>query len=640
MENYNKTVLLGSRNLGTSDRVLPYNMETFKDPNIYLGLGLLSSEAAILSEEPTTETIGEIYNILKSLPDYTIIDRSPSTDESQKEFIFENDNIGVVQGEGFNVLIFLAGDDIIGFTILITPKGYKTQTPEEATSYKLKRSYNTRTVKIILTLGENNVKVDEGDVNITNDLVNQADEDRDFSGKEPWNYAKKGDLKKDTRGIGNYSIYLSSVVRPGSKCKDIFTDTTYCKYSSGSLSMAKLGIPKNISLGVAYSDFTHEQLGYYKNDLALFVWNDENQYSVFSITKTVDDVLGSSNVSQRLFPYTYPREGVGSTEIYTLPAQYEGQELKILYFAGRYIAAECDSSIYLFDIDRQEWIVDSWETTGIDYRKWDGSSWVPDVNEEYRISTNVKILPSENFITSGLKTPGTIIGIEKRKPIYLTKFLADRMSERNILVKLKTLTWQSYLDAIQEYGGFSNTYGNSENTLMNNDIPVGKIGDWFIFEDTNNSSYIYSNMTKSIKIRKDENPPIIINDQALMTWESEGGNLVYCIYNSPGYFMSYNCYKYLGTRDPETSELLPYSDRDSRGHVYTVYTKETDADRYVTIKTADSSESSASSPIVIQKSFLSAYRRNVLPITMNGFRIIGGFAGLIFYRIGNTINYL
>ena len=54
----------------------------------------------------------------------------------------------------------------------------------------------------------------------------------------------------------------------------------------------------------------------------------------------------------------------------------------------------------------------------------------------------------------------------------------------------------------------------------------------------------------------------------------------------------------------------------------------------------DNSINSTNSILDLQRSFLSYFRRNVLPISLTDFEIIGGLCGLVFYRLGSLVNYL
>jgi hypothetical protein len=144
-------------------------------------------------------------------------------------------------------------------------------------------------------------------------------------------------------------------------------------------------------------------------------------------------------------------------------------------------------------------------------------------------------------------------------------------------------------------------------------------------------------MTKSIKLSSKENNPIIINNEVLLTWvtSGDGFSTTYTIYDEPGYYATPTYYnlKY----NSATGSL---TDGDSRYNNYIVYRTSTSPDKILTIKTKSDESSKSSSPILIQRSFLRQFRRNVLPDTLENFKIIGSLCGIIYYRIGNVINYL
>ena len=139
----------------------------------------------------------------------------------------------------------------------------------------------------------------------------------------------------------------------------------------------------------------------------------------------------------------------------------------------------------------------------------------------------------------------------------------------------------------------------------------------------------YSTYDKSITFLTNEERPFVINNRTLLAQESsvtESGQtkITYTLYNEPGYYMTPKCKNMLGIE----------SDLESRGNKYRTGLKT------VEFYTSTSLTDLASSPFEIQRSPLKGYRRGVLPETMEDFKIIGGFYGLIFYRIGNIINYL
>ena len=76
---------------------------------------------------------------------------------------------------------------------------------------------------------------------------------------------------------------------------------------------------------------------------------------------------------------------------------------------------------------------------------------------------------------------------------------------------------------------------------------------------------------------------------------------------------------------------------ENRNHGYTVYSG---LYNKLTIRVNSDDYTKSSSPLVLQNSILSPFRRSKLPTTVEGFKIIGAIGGIIFYRINNTINYL
>lgn len=572
------TEILGTKGLSSCDSIRVYNSLTFKKESIAKeGLGLTDGELSILLQTPTVENIREINSILERHLEYSIVPNVGG------QFTFNNDRLNVINGEGFDTIIFLSYSELLGFMVLVNPVGVN-QDYSNRTSYDLKRTYKLK--KVILTLGStgDEIRVDQDTIQLLGDAKTNAETvGRDLSGKENYNYATVRDLGS-IGTLSNYTIHLGDALT-STMAKNVFTDTTISRIKGDEFSMAKLDIKKNLTLDVAYTNFPHHQIGYYRGDPSLFVWNDDAQYSIFSLTTTLGELFGESN--DRPYSYTV-NDKVSNTEIFQVPILHEEYgRPTIEYFSGKYVVVKSGTLRYLLDIDRQDGELD--QSLGSLNRGW-------------------------------LKYKDPDDG-----ELYLqTNFVVDRLCPRN-RVWQGTWSWQRWNEAVGDVNFLSDTYIDSNVAVIgNNKTVVGKIGSWIILEDT--ESKVYSSMGKSLTMALEEPDPIVINDQSLLCVEEseEDNSVTYTLYNGQGYYIT----------DIARVRLGITADNESRGVPYK------SSSDIVTFKTTSTYSSPASSPLELHRSFFGNYRRNVLPSTMDGFKIIGAFHGLIFYRIGNTVNYL
>lgn len=643
------TGLLGIRSLSDCNKIVVYNSCITSDKSMLGRMGM-EDYYDTLSQSITTVNVDDIYNVLSEVDEFSPILKSETSTGNLIYFNFDNNRSNVLSGAGFDTIIFAQDDLVIGYTQLnnIVSKDVVTNT----TTYSLKRTYKIKYVSIIINTVDSTVRVDEDSINLVSNIKLIAEkETRDFSGKNNYNYLTKanlGEINEITEN--NFNIYINPILKRSS-ATDVFTDISYSNIDSSSkpsgysprlspsVKYSRLNLIKDFNLPTDYTNYDHIQFGFFGKDPALYLWNDNNSYSIFS--------LSSFLVSPNLLPYTTARLGnngvaISKTNIYNLPFLYSGAVQKILYFAGHYVVAMVDNKRYVFDITAQDgeiglseplynknngWIVKSYSSVN-DYYLYDGSKWIS--TTEADVATVVDELPETS-------ETGTIVMMSRRVPSHLTNFIIDRLDIRCRISPLNSLTWDTYKNAINDYYNLSNVYMDSKFSLTNGAILVGRIGDWFMFEEEKTSAVIYSNMTKSIKLSSKENNPIIINNEVLLTWvtSGDGFSTTYTIYDEPGYYATPTYYnlKY----NSATGSL---TDGDSRYNNYIVYRTSTSPDKILTIKTKSDESSKSSSPILIQRSFLRQFRRNVLPDTLENFKIIGSLCGIIYYRIGNVINYL
>lgn len=178
-----------------------------------------------------------------------------------------------------------------------------------------------------------------------------------------------------------------------------------------------------------------------------------------------------------------------------------------------------------------------------------------------------------------------------------------KVPEENIIVRR---------EAEEYFPGISSVYLDIENYLKYYTLNViGKCGDWYIIKETLQSGqdyYIYTSMTKTIKFLVSENvTPMIVNNEVLMIKkELSSSETEYTFFNEPGNYIYGDTECLNGWKRSEI--IVKISNNDS--------------------------------PSVLQTSYFSRFRRNILPDTLINFDIIAAFGGLIFYKKDLNISYL
>lgn len=577
-----KTEILGTKGLSSCDSIRVYNQASFKKSNIVDGLGMGKGEVDLLLSEPSSDNILEINEVLSKYSEFEVVKGESG------HFTFDNDKLNVINGEGFNVIIFLSYSEVLGFMWLVNPVG-TSQDYSTRQSYDLKRIYKLRFVEIELTSEGRELKVDQHTIQLRNDLkLNASVIGRDLSGNKNYNFTQVKDLTDKVGKLSNYTIHVGTALS-SPRAMNIFTDQTITRIYKGNVQMSKLDFRRNLVLDNAFESFQNHQIGYYHGDPALFIWDDEGHYSIFSLTITLGELFNEEN--DRAYAYTV-NDSVSLSEIFQVPILDERQgRPKIKHFAGKYVTVESGGLRYLLDIDRQDGELDG-QSLGEANKGW--LKYKDDVSGEYRLQS---------------------------------QFVVDQSCPVSKVWK-GPWSWQNWDDVVGDIPFLTNTWVDSSAAVISNGKEVaGKSGEWVILEGPDSKTY--SSFEKSLSMALEENDPIIVNDQTLITWKTgvdEEGRTTetYTLYNSPGYYRTQTFY------DRFTLD----SDLETRGEPFRESTQT------ITLRTSSSYTSPASSPLELARSFLGNYRRNVLPETLEGFKIIGAFHGLVFYRIGNTINYL
>lgn len=566
-----KVELTGTSSIYNCDSLLVYNTETFKDLDMIDNNMRIGREIASIIANPSISHINDIYNTLISMEVFDII-----IPNNEGYYIFNNDNLNYIRGEGFDTIIFLLKGEILGYIQLLDPCGYYKFTRDE--KFDISRSYTMRQVVIGISSEEENKGVitdqdldEDGNfilnrINLLTDI--SLTSEKSILGKHTYEYPTAKELLSKTYGYGVYNINVNSILKENTP-KNIFTDTTIFHIDGNKIYSSKLGIHSNVQLDSIYYSYKHTQVGLYKGDISLYIWNDDCQYSIFSLTKTLGDLFKEKDLIHSPCPYTIPRKGVSNTEIYTIPILDEFNEQYIKYFSGRYAVVKQrrgELKEYLFDIELQTWI-----------------------------------------------KPGS-------------DFLLDRFDINEKVTIFENNSWITLKDSIKDIPEISNIYINNQAEISSNSGQVvGKFGDWIVFYNISEESYVYTNMTKAIKMSIKEEDPIVINNQVLMTKTKTSEGYLFTLYDSPGYYITPIFY-----------------DSIKKGNDISITSPEIYTDHWILQDNLHSLLIPEKGDVtsLLSKSIFSPFRRNVIPETLEGLEIIGAIGGIIFYRIGNIINYL
>ena len=225
-------------------------------------------------------------------------------------------------------------------------------------------------------------------------------------------------------------------------------------------------------------------------------------------------------------------------------------------------------------------------------------------SELYHIDGDIDYFSGQYLITKD----GRLFNIESQEWTSTKNFIADTGGN---ITFTETLSWPDFESAVNEYPHFSNTHANSGGLLLEGDVPYRRIGDWLVLK--NSRLVTYTNFTKTIRFKANEEKPIIINGQVLIG--KDGDNLTF--YRHEGYFCSKSALKIIGKED-QASYGKPYH---TENDIFNISSFKNYAD--------------------IQRSPLGMFRKNYGPEKVEkDFNIIGSLSGIIYYKQGDIINYL
>lgn len=599
MEIYN-TYMLGAGKLVDCEFVLVYSTDSFKRraDELYLDNSSISSSDLLptLSSLPDKNTISSIVRTILRVKDksgvlvYNVSEVNKVTDPGSKyysEFIVSNRKDNIVGPDGFNVLVYLCNDGNIGltpigFSTFLEPQGSSVFT--ESDKYMIRKSYYVKNLHIYIGF-DNQLLFNSDNVNLLDNLYETANPKKiNLVGDDDWKYVSVEKIKK--RKSNNtvrplYSSRLYSCDLEKARSQYIYSDCGSFELGKNSeiLNRTKLCITKNIHIDRYNNAFSNYQVGFYKGDPALFVWSNENNYSIYSLAK--------KNKVGNIVMYTNPINSgnlIFSSSVYRLPSYDNGFDSKIEYFSGNLIQTlhtnteTGESKRVVFNIDLQNTIDNK-----------DNSGWMNygDYNA-----------------------------------------LLDPLDIKNRVILSRKLVFPNKIEAISSIPELTDTYFDLSRYSNEYSINIeGKRGEWFIIGHPSIGIKILTNMTKTVIIKSSELGNVIfVNNQVLIVKSpnlNKPSEITYTLFDEDGDFMTEGADEYLRT----------------------YYNSLNLADKYavpgITKRLLiDNSANSTNSILDIQRSFFSYFRRNILPISLTDFEIVGGLYGLIFYRFGSYINYL
>ena len=637
------TELLGTKSLSSSDRLFVYNSKAFTNEAIVAALGFSESIGKLLSETPTTSTIDDFYVLLEATGAFETLEKEEtpegdSTTPSPLSFIYRNDPLSVVSGYGFDTIIYLRGQQIIGFTVLLNPVG-ATITTKGQSYYSLSKDYTIDEVHITISTDKNNdiVEIDSEKLILYHKVESQA------RITKPVGYVT--DPTYETRR-SNYRIGVNSLLKSTSPL-EVFTDASMLRHDKNEFTLSKLELIRGITLDEMYEDFVNKQVGLYKGDIVLYLWenktstNNKINYTILSLTKSMGELSGNTALDNSPITYTSSLKDlttgkyVSTDCMCTLP-EFDPEDpiKKLVEFQGPYAKVELTSGeTRIFDITKQG----SPKYSGFNYdRGWvikektfTGRIITVSWNDVDKIWEDSNDVVTGNYYENVDLIPGTATSrIKEYDVTFLTDFVLDNKGKL-----IKNTSWQSMDKAREDFPQLTNSYADLTIALGKHEGSkiVQRIGDWIKVYFSDSKTYLYTNMRTCVWVGKEEIEPIVINSSSLMTVETLDREIfTYTLYRNKGNFITKNLAKRLFGWSSESNMTM---NSDFIHGTWEIIKHE---DLIFTMNTGNVSDS----PFILGKGFLNRYRRNVIPRSLENLKIIGAVEGLIFYEQENIVNLL
>lgn len=596
MEIYN-TYMLGAGKLVDCEYVLVYNTESFskRANDLYVdGISISKSNfLPLLSKTPDKRGIHEVVEKILKIKNnsgelvYNVSEVNRSTDPSSKyysDFIVSNRKDNIVGPDGFNVIVYLCSNGgfelvPIGFSTFLEPQGSSVFT--ESGKYMIRKNYYVRNLHIYIGF-DNQLLFDTEKLNLLDNLSSTANlSKRDLRGTENWNYASVSSAKEKV-GHVERPLYTNRIYSTVSgRGQYIFSDTNsfILDRNNKVIEKTKLCINKNLHVDRFNNAFGNYQLGFYKGDPALYVWNIGNNYSIYSLAR--------KNLVGNTVMYTNPVNTgrlILNSSVYRLPSYDINYKSKIEFFSGNLVQT-AHTNNETGEVVRKVFNLDLQDNRDND----NNAGWM-------NFGDDLALLDPLD-IKNQVRTT--------KKLIFATKEEAEK--------SIPELT-----DIHFDLGRYS-----SECSIN----VEGKRGEWFIIGHPTIDIKILTNMTKTVLIRSSELGGVMfINNQVLIIKNPNPDRLseiTYTLFDSDGKFMTSGASDYLSTYYNNLDALKEYKVPGRRKRLM-----------------IDNSINSTNSILDLQRSFLAYFRRNTLPTSLTDFEIIGGLCGLVFYRLGSLVNYL
>ena len=282
-----------------SRRIVLYNKYQFASNSAYSRISVYNIE--------------RIYEVVSASPLSLTLDKD--LEDNKFHYRYSNSHT-----EGFNVIIYLSNFDNspIGYTEFLRTQGKQ-------------RNINI-TIDLQTTV--------EGDIEVSlrNSLAplrNSGSIERVFVGDNLWDFTSSNKIKSELENItpiSKYTTHLTAFNRDHST-RNIYLSNFLLRQKNGDLELSKIDITRFIEADPYVRGFDHYQISYYGEDLALYTWKDDGEYSIISLTTR--NVFGTA--------YYYLRTDTASRKI---PEGYQ-----ISYFGGHYIVCKDGTILDTLDND-------------------------------------------------------------------------------------------------------------------------------------------------------------------------------------------------------------------------------------------------------------------------------------------------
>lgn len=401
-------------------------------------------------------------------------------------------------------------------------------------------------------------------------------------------------IEKNSRGTGYTSHLEESLVN----YSNIALTSGIIKKVTNEPQVVRLNINKDDGFIDSKNNYNHYSFGYLNGDTVIYLWNDNNEYNIISLTKT--NRFGHSVI--------YTKSNTNTNNVISLA---NSSSIKILYGAGKYFVCEVTSNgkkkNRVFDITDKSWISES--------------------------------ITGENFFIDPL---------DLSSKIY--RFPSGILTKEILVNRIPSIK-DTYEDI--------STFITSESLYPS---IVRKVGNWYIFRYKREKSYVYIffGIYSTVFMTEEDYKNIIILNDTTLILNEDSGYILYAEPEDEIVRRLYTeRYKYLtskeSTRQLEETVInysikqKTYNKESNKFSViynsakipmFNYYRDDelvyTGADYFLEYegRVAPKSE-------YLLNTFLNNFRKNRYPESISGIpEIIGAINGILFYKDKNNLNYL